>query len=162
MIKLLFEVSDVAGTDLVCRILAEFLPDSAVVSLEGTLGVGKTRLVQGVARYLGVEEGVVTSPTFVLLHEYEGTRSIYHFDVYRLANETEFRQLDPDDYFERSGITFIEWGNKFPEILPKDRLEIRMEITGDSSRLLQITSSGDKFYKTIEALSQLKPNSDKS
>ncbi|MDR1484479.1 MAG: tRNA (adenosine(37)-N6)-threonylcarbamoyltransferase complex ATPase subunit type 1 TsaE [Planctomycetaceae bacterium] len=152
MSELLFEVLDLSGTELVCRFLAELLPDGAVVSLEGTLGAGKTRFVQGVAKYLNVEEGVVTSPTFVLLREYEGDRQIYHFDAYRLANETEFRQLDPDDYFERGGITFIEWGDKFPQILPNERLQIRIEIINDTARKFKFTSFGNQFDKIIESL----------
>jgi tRNA threonylcarbamoyladenosine biosynthesis protein TsaE len=152
MRELLFEVFDFDGTDFIGRILAELLPENSIVSLEGTLGVGKTRLVQSVAKNLGVEEGVVTSPTFVLLHEYEGNRCIYHFDLYRLANENEFKQLDPDDYFERNGITFIEWGDKFPQSLPNEKLQIRIEITGENSRLFHIKAAGEKYNKIIETL----------
>ncbi|MDR1290873.1 MAG: tRNA (adenosine(37)-N6)-threonylcarbamoyltransferase complex ATPase subunit type 1 TsaE [Planctomycetaceae bacterium] len=152
MIELSFEVFDISGTELFCRILSEFLPDGAVVSLEGTLGAGKTRLVQGVAKYAGIDDGVVTSPTFVLVREYEGERAIYHFDLYRLTNESEFKQLDPDDYFNRNGITFIEWGDKFPQILPKENLIIQIEITGESSRIFNLIPSGKAFDKTIEAL----------
>jgi tRNA threonylcarbamoyladenosine biosynthesis protein TsaE len=162
MCELLFdievEVFDSYGTDKIGRILAEFLPSCAVVSLSGTFGAGKTRLVQGTAKFLGIEMGEVISPTFVLIREYEGKRWIYHFDIYRLESELEFRQLDPDDYFEREGITFIEWGDKFPQILPKERLEIRIEITGEESRLFRFVAFGKIFNKTIETLVKFKNN----
>jgi tRNA threonylcarbamoyladenosine biosynthesis protein TsaE len=149
--KNIINVSDLSETDQVGRMLAELLPDNSVVSLVGTLGAGKTRLVQYVAKYSGIDVEIVTSPTFVLIHEYEGDRPIYHFDTYRLANETEFKQLDPDDYFERGGITFIEWGNKFPQSLPQNHLEIKIEITGEYSRKFILTSNDKKFDKIMAA-----------
>ncbi|MDR0391510.1 MAG: tRNA (adenosine(37)-N6)-threonylcarbamoyltransferase complex ATPase subunit type 1 TsaE, partial [Planctomycetaceae bacterium] len=80
---------------------------------------------------------------------------IYHFDAYRLGSELEFRQLDPDNYFESSGITFIEWGDKFPQILPKERLQIQIKITGDTSRQYQIKSHGKKFDQIINSIKPL-------
>jgi tRNA threonylcarbamoyladenosine biosynthesis protein TsaE len=146
------EVSDLSSTDHFGRLLAETLPDGSVVGLIGTLGSGKTRLVQSVARYSGIEQETVSSPTFVLLHEYEGHRPIYHFDTYRLSNEDEFRQLSPDDYFEGTGITFVEWADKFPTLLPEERLEIRIEITGNTQRQFQITAWGNLFDKTMKRI----------
>ncbi|MDR2438641.1 MAG: tRNA (adenosine(37)-N6)-threonylcarbamoyltransferase complex ATPase subunit type 1 TsaE [Planctomycetaceae bacterium] len=154
--KLTIDVSDLSATDHLGRLLAETLPDGSVVALIGTLGSGKTRLVQSVAHYWGIEEGIVSSPTFVLLHEYDGNRPIYHFDTYRLTNEDEFRQLSPDDYFEGNGVTFIEWADKYPAVLPDERLEIQIEITGNFSRRFQITVFGNSniFSKTIQHLTR--------
>jgi tRNA threonylcarbamoyladenosine biosynthesis protein TsaE len=152
MTELVIEVSDLSSTDHLGRLLAKTLPDGSVVALIGTLGSGKTRLVQSVAHYSGIEQGIVSSPTFVLLHEYDGNRPIYHFDTYRLTNEEEFRQLSPDDYFEGNGITFIEWADKFPTVLPEERLEIRIEITGNTQRQFQITAFGNLFNKTMKRI----------
>ncbi|MDR2706228.1 MAG: tRNA (adenosine(37)-N6)-threonylcarbamoyltransferase complex ATPase subunit type 1 TsaE [Planctomycetaceae bacterium] len=152
MTELTIEVSDLSSTDHLGRLLAETLPEGSVVALIGTLGSGKTRLVQSVAQYSGIEQGIVSSPTFVLLHEYDGHRPIYHFDTYRLTNEEEFRQLSPDDYFEGTGVTFIEWADKFPTVLPEERLEIRIEITGDTQRKFQITAFGNLFNKTMKRI----------
>ncbi|MDR2755159.1 MAG: tRNA (adenosine(37)-N6)-threonylcarbamoyltransferase complex ATPase subunit type 1 TsaE [Planctomycetaceae bacterium] len=157
MTELIIDVSDLSATDYLGRLLAETLPDGSVVALMGTLGSGKTRLVQSVAHYSGIEEGIVSSPTFVLLHEYDGKRPIYHFDTYRLTNEEEFRQLSPDDYFEGNGVTFIEWADKYPAVLPKERLEIQIEITGNTARRFQITATGNIFNKTIQRLTQELP-----
>ncbi|MDR1923170.1 MAG: tRNA (adenosine(37)-N6)-threonylcarbamoyltransferase complex ATPase subunit type 1 TsaE, partial [Planctomycetaceae bacterium] len=150
--ELTINVSDLAATDRLGQLLAKSLPDGAVVALIGTLGAGKTRLIQAVAQYSGIEPGVVSSPTFVLLHEYDGDRPIYHFDAYRLADEKEFRQLSPDDYFEGNGITFVEWADKFPAVLPEERLEIRIEITGDTARQFQFHAVGSLFNGTIQHL----------
>ncbi|MDR0336889.1 MAG: tRNA (adenosine(37)-N6)-threonylcarbamoyltransferase complex ATPase subunit type 1 TsaE [Planctomycetaceae bacterium] len=151
--ELIIEVPDLSATDYLGSLLAETLPNGSVVALIGTLGSGKTRLVQSVAEYSGVEQGSVSSPTFVLLHEYDGHhRPIYHFDTYRLANKEEFLQLSPDDYFEGNGITFIEWADKFPEILPKERLEIQIEIINNTTRCFHLTAFGNSFHKTIQRL----------
>ncbi len=138
------ETNDLSGTAELGQRLAEILPSGTVIALIGTLGAGKTRLVQAVAEFSGVEPGTVSSPTFVLLHEYEGDRPIYHFDAYRLVSAEEFRNLGPDEYFEGDGLTFVEWADKFPEVLPKKHLEIAIEIVNETGRRFQITNFGDE------------------
>jgi tRNA threonylcarbamoyladenosine biosynthesis protein TsaE len=92
-----------------------------------------------VAAALGVPPGNVTSPTFVLVNEYSGgRRSVYHFDTYRLKDEDEFLALGPDEYYESDGITFVEWADRVAELLPEERLEITMEVTGESQRRITI------------------------
>ena len=102
--------------------LAGVLPPGTVVGLIGTLGAGKTRLVQAVAAALGVPAGNVTSPTFVLVNEYRGGRlPIYHFDTYRLKDDDEFLDLGPEEYFDSSGLTFVEWADRVADLLPAKR-----------------------------------------
>ena len=139
-------------TDRLGRFLAQQLPDGSVVALIGTLGAGKTRLVQAIAEASGIESGTVSSPTFVLLHEYDGERPIYHFDAYRLSSGEEFLRLGPDDYFESGGLTFVEWADKFPNVLPSDRLEIRIEIRGETGRDFHFFAAADRFRDMINAL----------
>ena len=147
------EISDLPATDCLGSLLAEHLPDGSVVALIGTLGAGKTRLVQAVAKYTGNAEETVSSPTFVLLHEYTGgSRPIYHFDAYRLGNAEEFRRLSPDDYFEGSGLTFIEWADKFPQILPAGYLEIRIEIFGETERRFHLTGYGVEYDAVVSEI----------
>jgi tRNA threonylcarbamoyladenosine biosynthesis protein TsaE len=148
--KLTVSISGPAATDRLGQLLAENLPDGSVIALIGTLGAGKTRLVQAVAEQSGIEPGTVSSPTFVLLHEYVGNRPIYHFDSYRLESEEEFRRLGPDDYFEGTGLTFVEWGDKFPKILPRERLEIQIEITGETTRRVILTGYGEQFENVFK------------
>ncbi|GHT14755.1 tRNA (adenosine(37)-N6)-threonylcarbamoyltransferase complex ATPase subunit type 1 TsaE [Planctomycetales bacterium] len=134
---------DITATDNLGKILAEHLPVGSVVALIGTLGAGKTTLVQAVAQHLGIGSDTVSSPTFVLLHEYDGDTPIYHFDAYRLENEAAFLQLGPDEYFEGDGITFVEWSDKFPSVLPESHLEIRIDVLGETQRRFTLTDRGD-------------------
>ena len=150
----IFCAKNISDTDRLGRILAEVLEGGTVVSLIGTLGAGKTRLVQAVAEHLGVPLETVTSPTFVLLNEYDGEKPIYHFDTYRLESETQFRNLGPNDYFEGTGISFVEWGDKYPDSLPPDRLEIRIEIDANDARTFTINAIGNGYQHLIEKISK--------
>jgi tRNA threonylcarbamoyladenosine biosynthesis protein TsaE len=125
--------------------LAEVLPPGTTVALIGTLGAGKTRLVQAVAAALGVAPGSVTSPTFVLVNEYTGGRTpIYHFDTYRLKDDDEFLELGPDEYFESSGLVFVEWADRVADLLPAERIEIKIEVVGDTERQFTIQGTSSK------------------
>jgi len=149
--------SDVSATDRLGRLLAEILPSGCVVALVGTLGSGKTKLVQAVAKYMGNAEETISSPTFVLLHEYDsGERPIYHFDAYRLETAEEFRSLSPDDYFEGTGLTFVEWADKFPQILPANHLEIQIEPLGETIRRFHLIAHGAEYEAIVQDL-QHKP-----
>jgi tRNA threonylcarbamoyladenosine biosynthesis protein TsaE len=159
MTNVTLEISDVSATDHLGRLLAEYLPDSSVVALMGTLGAGKTKLVQAVAKYTGNAEETISSPTFVLLHEYnEGSRPVYHFDAYRLETAEEFRRLSPDDYFEDRGLTLIEWADKFPQILPADHLEIRIELLGETTRRFHLTAHGTAYEAVVSKLADEVPS----
>ena len=151
----ILEISDLSATDRLGRLLAENLPDGSVVALIGTLGAGKTRLVQSFAKYTGNAEETISSPTFVLLHEYtDGDRPIYHFDAYRLESAEAFWRLSPDNYFEGSGVTFIEWADKFPQILPAHHLEIRIEPLGETKRSFHLVGHGVAYGPVISRIVQ--------
>lgn len=141
-------------TDRLGKVLASVLPNGSVVALNGTLGAGKTRLVRAIAEASGVDQETVSSPTFVLIHEYEGNRPIYHFDTYRLKTEDEFLELGPDDYFDGDGISLIEWADRIPDVLPDQRLEIDILIPDEHTREFRITFRDlpdplrDSFQKT--------------
>ena len=131
--------------------LAATLPPGAVVGLIGTLGAGKTRLVRAVAAALGVPETKVTSPTFVLVNEYRGGRmNVFHFDTYRLKDEDEFLALGPEEYFESSGLTFVEWSDRVAQLLPDDRIEITIEVTGETSRHVSLRGTSERMQKLVE------------
>ncbi len=139
---MIFEVSTEDETDRFANALALSLPPSSVVGLIGPLGAGKTRLVQAVARAVGIDDGVVASPTFVLIHEYEGRVPIFHFDAYRLKNADEFVNLGPEEYFSRPGWSFVEWADRVSEFLPPERLDIVIEPTGLTSRRFTLQPLG--------------------
>lgn len=143
-----------ADTDRLGTALAGELPDGAVVALCGTLGAGKTRLVQALAAACGIDRSEVVSPTFVLCHEHAGSRTLYHFDVYRLSGNEEFQRLGPQEYFSAGGITLIEWADKVTASLPEERLEIVIEVTGEMSRRFTLRAWGQELESALEALSR--------
>ena len=122
--------------------LAAALPAGSVVALNGTLGAGKTRLVQAIAEALGIDRHDVVSPTFVLMQEYHGKLSIYHVDAYRIRDDDEFMQLGMDEYFAAKGLVFIEWAERVASCLPADFLTIEIVVISESSRLFRIESNG--------------------
>lgn len=140
------------GTLKLGQALADALEPGMTVALIGNLGAGKTRLVQAIAQGAGIKRGRVNSPTFSLVQEYEARWPIYHFDTYRLRGTDEFLELGAEEYFAADGICFIEWADRVAEVLPADLLTIEIEITGDTSRTFQFTSSGERSGRTLAAL----------
>ena len=155
MDRLIYEANNEAATVSLGAALAEALPDGAVVALCGTLGAGKTRLVQAIAEASGVDRADVVSPTFVLIQQYHGRRPIFHFDAYRLRDEDEFIELGPDEYFDSGGVTLIEWADRVEGCLPVDRVQVSIEVTGSQSRRFEIESRGDRYQDFIRRLEEL-------
>jgi tRNA threonylcarbamoyladenosine biosynthesis protein TsaE len=111
------------------RRIAQDLPRRAVVLLIGNLGAGKTTLAKGIVSGLGAAEVEdVASPTFTLIHEY-GEGRVFHIDLYRLERREEVATLGLDEIFEREAVVLIEWGERFLELMPRPRIEIRLEAT---------------------------------
>lgn len=152
MDRFAYDASDEAATGRLGAALAEVLPDGCVVALCGTLGAGKTRLVQAIAEASGVDRRDVVSPTFVLIHEYQGRRPIYHLDAYRLRDEAEFLDLGPEEYFDGGGLTLVEWADRVQRCLPDDRVEIQIEVTGAESRRFQVVALGRRYESIVERL----------
>jgi tRNA threonylcarbamoyladenosine biosynthesis protein TsaE len=147
-----FTAADETDTARLGAALAETLPEGTVVALYGTLGAGKTRLVQALAEALGIDRRQVVSPTFVLIQEYHGQKTVYHIDAYRLRGEDEFLALGPDEYFESRGLVLVEWADRVGGCLPRERVDIRVEITGPGRRQFDITAAGEKYASAIADL----------
>ena len=153
MSEFTFRAESEAETDRLGLLLADVLPAGSVIALVGTLGAGKTRLVQSVATALGLPRETVTSPTFVLVNEYPGGRlPVYHFDAYRLRDEDEFLQLGPEEYFDGQGITFIEWADRVQNCLPPDYLQIHIEVVGDTERQFTISAKSPALEPLLEKI----------
>ena len=116
-------------------------------------GAGKTRLVQAIAERLGVPRRDVVSPTFVLMQEYHGRRhAATHIDAYRLRDDDEFQQLGPDEYFESDGLVLVEWADRVERSLPREYLEICIDVTGAESRRFTIRAVGRRHEAVLHAL----------
>lgn len=114
-----------------------------VICLDGELGSGKTVFVKGFAKSLGIED-TITSPTFNLVKEYENSEiPLIHMDVYRLEGDASTLALE--DYFKKNGICIIEWSEMIKDNLPNERLEIKIKIINENTRLLIFTPYGDKY-----------------
>ena len=132
-------LASLEDTDTLGAVLLESLPRGTVVTLHGTLGAGKTRLVQAVAAAAGVNPQEVTSPTFVLMQPYpQASCPIDQVDVYRLKDEDEFLELGPEECFDGDGLTFIEWAEKVESCLPRHYVTITLTLVGENAREVRI------------------------
>lgn len=129
--------------------LAPYLHPGDVVVLTGDLGAGKTHFVQGVAAGLGIA-APVTSPTFNVLLEYdEGRIPLYHFDLYRLEDADQLEDVGYFDVIESDGVSFIEWGEKFPRALPYGYLEIRIQVLPEGGRRVVAHALGSRARQLL-------------
>ena len=152
--EITIELSSETETLQLGRALGAASQPGLVVALVGNLGAGKTRFVQAAAEGLGIPREAVNSPTFVLIHEYEGRLPVYHFDTYRLGDIDEFLELGADEYMSGDGVCFIEWADRMEEVLPRDRLTITFEITGELTRRVRLAAGGRVSQSVLQALKE--------
>ena len=117
---LTIDVTSEAETEQVAQVLSQVIEPGTVIGLIGPLGAGKTRLVRALAEALGVDPGAIASPTFVLIHEYEGRIPVVHCDVYRLRDADEFDALGVDEYWGGDAVCLVEWADRVADRLPAD------------------------------------------
>jgi tRNA threonylcarbamoyladenosine biosynthesis protein TsaE len=134
--------------------LAPLLAPGDLVLLEGPFGAGKTTLVQGVARGLGVHANYVNSPTFTLINEYEGRIPLFHVDLYRLADAQQAYELGLTEYIEDGGVTVIEWPERARELLPPDHLTIYLNEITETKRSLRFHAAGARCIALLEQFKQ--------
>ena len=121
------------------RKLAQSLKGGELIVLEGDLGMGKTVFARGVAAGLGIPEDEVRSPSYTLVHEYEGGRCpLFHVDLYRLAGGDELEGLGLDELTEAGGVVLVEWGEKLPLWYRRDALTVRFHDLGEGSRQIEL------------------------
>lgn len=119
-----------------------------VICLNGDLGSGKTLFTKGFAHAMGIDD--ITSPTFTIIKEYQGELMLYHMDVYRLEDSNE--NIGIEEYYDRGGVTIIEWSDMIKERLPEERLDIKIVITGENTRTLIFTPYGEKYKNICESV----------
>jgi tRNA threonylcarbamoyladenosine biosynthesis protein TsaE len=134
-----FETFSGEETRTVGRQLAKQLPDRGVVLLIGELGTGKTTLAKGIVEGRGAASAdEVSSPTFTLIHEYGDPVRVYHADLYRLDTIEEARRAGLEDLFLQSALVLVEWGDRFPALMPHNRVEIRLAHAGEDKRTVEV------------------------
>lgn len=136
------------------RALGEALTPGGFVGFEGQLGSGKTVAIQGAAEGLGYD-GYVTSPTFVIVNEYEGRVPILHVDLYRIVDSRELEDIGYREIFFGDGVALVEWADRAPELLPPDRIRVRIDIEGPDERAFSVSATGAGGAELLERLTEL-------
>jgi tRNA threonylcarbamoyladenosine biosynthesis protein TsaE len=140
-----FQSSSAAETIRCGHEIAHLLRPPVLLILHGDLGAGKTTLVKGIVEALNAADpNEVTSPTFTLIHEYEGQRAgkpvkLYHLDLYRIETERQLETLGLDDLITPDSIVLVEWGEKFPSVVKRSQGEIVMNSSGGDKRKIKLT-----------------------
>ena len=133
--------------ELAQNIESEKFPNM-VICLNGDLGSGKTVFTKAFASAMAIEE--ITSPTFNIIKEYVGELPLYHMDMYRTDGKVE--SLGLEEYFDKGGVTIIEWAEMIEDYLPKERLEIKFKIVDENTRVLVLRPYGDKYVSLCEEI----------
>lgn len=141
-----------AATEAFGQTIGRALSGGETLALFGELGAGKTALVRGIATGLGVPPSAVCSPTFVLIHEYQGRLPLVHMDLYRLRSLAEAESIGIHDYFQGHTVTAIEWADKFPALLPADRLEITLRHHSPTTRAVHFLARGTHSARLLAEL----------
>jgi tRNA threonylcarbamoyladenosine biosynthesis protein TsaE len=135
--------------------LGHLLKAGDFIALEGELGSGKTRFVQGVAASLEVDSAEpVTSPTYAILHIHNGRLPLYHFDLYRLAGDEDAEQLGFAEYFYGDGVSFVEWADRLTREMPIERLTITFYHLGEETRRIGFAAAGKRYEELMVNLFQ--------
>ena len=118
--------------------IINFAADTRIFLFYGDMGAGKTTLIKSLCQYLGTTE-TVTSPTFSIVNEYVGKPAkIFHFDFYRLKNQTEALDMGYEEYFYSDAYCFIEWPEKIPDLLPQHYINVSIKVLSDNSRQIVV------------------------
>lgn len=150
-------LSSRSETESFGRRIGRSLEGGTVLALRGELGSGKTTLVRGIAAGLGTPASEVSSPTFVLIHEYRGRLPLVHVDLYRLRHEGEAWAIGLIEHFNDTAVTAIEWADRFPSLLPEDRLEIELAHRTPATRAAQLSARGPQSRRLLSRLKESRP-----
>lgn len=155
----IFQSKSEADTLLFAKKFASYLKCKDVIVLSGDLGSGKTKFTEGILSFFGLENEI-SSPTFTIVNEYcKNNLPIFHFDVYRLEDFSEFYEIGGEEYFE-NGVCIIEWGELIKDALPNDYIQINFSrnLENTNERILEIKLIGNKYDRFIELCSSFTNN----
>ncbi len=151
--KLAFTSFNLSNTKKIGNMLGALLAAGDIVSLNGELGAGKTTIAKAISTGLGLKsDHYVVSPTFAIINEYHADVKIYHFDFYRLGDPSELDGIGAYEYFQSDGVCLIEWGDKFADALPKERLDVLLEHAGARQRTITFSPHGKRYAKIVDDL----------
>jgi tRNA threonylcarbamoyladenosine biosynthesis protein TsaE len=125
----------------------------AFIALYGELGAGKTCFAGGVADGLGAAE-TVSSPSFVIISEYEGRIPLYHIDLYRLSDPAEVEALGYEEYFYGDGVVVVEWAERAADLLPEERIDVELKFSGRDERVIDFRFIGDGYREFFESFKE--------
>ncbi|OQW33754.1 MAG: hypothetical protein A4E19_02575 [Nitrospira sp. SG-bin1] len=150
-----FLLSSPGETESFGNAIGRLLHGGEVLALIGELGVGKTALVRGIAAGAGIPAGTVTSPTFMIVHTYQGRLPLIHMDLYRLQKSHEIESIGLADYLADDCAVAIEWADRFPRWLPEDRLDVRIDHRTRRTRIIRLDARGPLARSLLARLSEV-------
>ena len=134
----IIEINSLDELDTVAEAVINSLDGRTVVAFDAPMGAGKTTLISRIAALLGAKDSV-TSPTFAIVNQYEGTEhTIYHFDMYRIERMEEALDFGSEEYLSSGDLCLVEWPEKIEPLLPDDTMVVRIEILSDTARRFEI------------------------
>jgi tRNA threonylcarbamoyladenosine biosynthesis protein TsaE len=133
MMEKIIEIDSLNELDKVAEAVLASLDGRTVVAFDAPMGAGKTTLISRIAQLLGAEDDV-TSPTFAIVNQYEGSRTIYHFDMYRIERWEEALDFGSEEYLSSGELCLVEWPEKIEPLLPEDAMVVKIEILSDTAR----------------------------
>jgi tRNA threonylcarbamoyladenosine biosynthesis protein TsaE len=147
-------LTSLSQTESLGRAIGRALTGGDVLALIGGLGAGKTAMVRGIAAGLEAPPDSVSSPTFVLIHEYQARLPLIHIDLYRLQTNAEIESIGLSDYFTDRTVVAIEWADRFPGLLPEDRLEVRLTHRSPTTRTVRLAAQGPRAHSLLTRINQ--------
>lgn len=133
MMERIIEIDSLDELDKVAEAVLASLDGRTVVAFDAPMGAGKTTLISRIAAALGCEDDV-TSPTFAIVNQYEGSRTVYHFDMYRIERWQEALDFGSEEYLSSGELCLVEWPEKIEPLLPEDTMVVGIEILSDTAR----------------------------
>ena len=147
--KHVIKTQSVEETQKVAYAIGKWVKSGMILTLEGDLGAGKTTFTKGLAKGLDIKRNV-NSPTFTIIKEYQGRLPLYHMDVYRLENGAD--EIGLDDYLYGEGVCVIEWASMIEDLLPNERLDIKIFRDGEFERHIELLPIGSEYETVSEEL----------
>ena len=147
--KHVIKTQSVEETQKVAYAIGKWVKSGMILTLEGDLGAGKTTFTKGLAKGLDIKRNV-NSPTFTIIKEYQGRLPLYHMDVYRLENGAD--EIGLDDYLYGEGVCVIEWASMIEDLLPNERLDIKIFRDGELERRIELLPIGSEYETVSEEL----------